>query len=43
MYFTSNFHFCRSQLVIVNSSLAENGSYVCTAQNRAGAAAANYT
>ena len=33
----------RSQLLIVNSSLAENGSYICTAENRAGTAAANYT
>jgi hypothetical protein len=41
----SNYVFAvsRSQLVVVNSSLAENGSYICTAENRAGTAIANYT
>ena len=29
--------------MIVNTSLAENGSYVCTAENRAGTTRANYT
>ena len=33
----------RSQLLILNTSLAENGSYVCTAENRAGSSRANYT
>ena len=33
----------RSQLLILNTSLAENGSYVCTAENRAGTSRANYT
>ena len=33
----------RSELVITNTSNSENGSFLCSAENRAGKAAANYT
>ena len=41
--FSQIFSLLRSQLLILNTSLAENGSYVCTAENRAGTSRANYT
>ena len=33
----------RSQLSIMNTSMSENGSYICLAENRAGVAVANYS
>merc|ERR1719336_3054478 len=33
----------RSELVITNTSISENGSFLCSAENKAGKSMANYT